>query len=247
MSLVHHFLKEIPREKKSQLNYLELGYFALESKGNNFEQVSGFKIQISVDDHNKVIESYKKCPRVIRVGSTIGDFDVFVMAYGAKKKPLESIIHGHCFGDEGIQIRNRMVLLLGLVVLSVGIVFAVEASSVKDEVTVELQAEQITLGIDEVMATNGEVVDSALAAKLAFETIREHRHDNWGTYNDTARGSPERDQYIQALALENSLNLARAGFGVADLALYSGIAMIIMGIAISGTGVALIGLTRAKS
>ena len=53
MSLVHIFLKEIPIEKKSQLNYLELGYFALESKGNNFEQVSGFKIQISVDDHNK--------------------------------------------------------------------------------------------------------------------------------------------------------------------------------------------------
>ncbi|MHA1912158.1 MAG: Lrp/AsnC family transcriptional regulator [Candidatus Kariarchaeaceae archaeon] len=67
----------------------------------------------SVEDHNKVIESYKLCPRVIRVGSTIGEYDIFVIAYGAKKKPLESIIHGHCFGDEGIRIRNRLVLMLG--------------------------------------------------------------------------------------------------------------------------------------
>lgn len=140
-----------------------------------------------------------------------------------------------------------MVLLLGLVVLSVGIVFAVEATSVKAEVTDALRMERITLGIDEAMATNGEVVDSVTEAKLAFETIREHRYDNWGTYDDTERGSPERDTYVQALALENSLNLARAGYGVADLALYSGIAMIVMGIAIGGTGVALIGLAREKS
>ena len=139
------------------------------------------------------------------------------------------------------------MLLLGLVVLSVGIVFSVEATSVKAEVTDALRTEQITLGIDEALVTNGAVVDSVTDAKLAFETIREHRHDNWGTYDDTARGSAERDSYIQALALENSLNLARAGYGVADLALYSGIAMIIMGIAIGGTGMALIGLSREKS
>lgn len=67
----------------------------------------------SVEDHDKIIESYKTCPRVIRVGSTIGEYDIFVMAYGAKKKPLESIIHGHCFGGEGIRIRNRLVLMMG--------------------------------------------------------------------------------------------------------------------------------------
>ena len=140
-----------------------------------------------------------------------------------------------------------MVLLLGLVVIAAGIVFAVEATSVRAEITGELRTEQITLGINEALAANGKVVDGATEAKLAFETIREQRYDNWGTYDDTERGSPEPDSYIQALALENSLNLARAGYGVADLALYSGIAMIVMGVAISGTGVALIGLTRGKS
>ena len=54
MSLLHNCLKEIPVEKKSQLNYLELGYCEpLENKGNNFDQVDGFKIQISVDVGNK--------------------------------------------------------------------------------------------------------------------------------------------------------------------------------------------------
>lgn len=53
MSILHNWLKEIPIEKKSQLNYLELGYCEVESRGNNFKQVYGFKKQISVDMGNE--------------------------------------------------------------------------------------------------------------------------------------------------------------------------------------------------
>ena len=53
MSLLHNCLKEIPIEKKTHLNYLELGYYEVENRGNNFKQVCGFKKQISVDMGNK--------------------------------------------------------------------------------------------------------------------------------------------------------------------------------------------------
>jgi DNA-binding Lrp family transcriptional regulator len=103
--------------KKKLTTLEERGLFRIRGETNvkmmDFEIILLLLSTFSEEDHSKIIESYKRCPRVIRVGSTIGEFDIFVIAYGAKKKPLESIIHGQCFGDQGIRIRNRMVLMLG--------------------------------------------------------------------------------------------------------------------------------------
>ncbi|MCG3218907.1 MAG: Lrp/AsnC family transcriptional regulator [Candidatus Heimdallarchaeota archaeon] len=103
--------------KKKLTTLEERGLFRIRGETNakkmDFTIILLLLSTFSEEDHSYIIESYKKCPRVIRVGSTIGEFDIFVIAYGATKKPLESIIHGQCFGDEGIRIRNRMVLMLG--------------------------------------------------------------------------------------------------------------------------------------
>ena len=103
---------------KNKLTTLEeRGLFRVRGETNakkmNLKIILLFLSTFSEEDHNKVLESYQKCPRVIRAGSTIGEFDNFVIAYIAKKNPIESIIHGQCFKDEGIRIRNRMVLMLG--------------------------------------------------------------------------------------------------------------------------------------
>lgn len=49
MSALHNILKHIPTDIKSNLDFLELGYFEIENIGNNFVNVEGFKSKTSVD------------------------------------------------------------------------------------------------------------------------------------------------------------------------------------------------------
>jgi hypothetical protein len=52
MSALHNILKEIPSEIKSNLDFLELGFFNQENIGNNFTNIEGFKSKTSVDMDN---------------------------------------------------------------------------------------------------------------------------------------------------------------------------------------------------
>ena len=104
------------------------------------------------------------------------------------------------------------VLLLGLVGLALGVVFIVNGVSTRAMVADELRTEQITLGLptpDDEGYVEGNVVNTTEEAKVASDTVKEHRRDNYGAYGETARGSTERASFLDALTLENSLNLAR--------------------------------------
>lgn len=52
MSTLRNLLKVIPSDIKSELNFLELGYCAFESVGNNFKDTTGFLTKTSVDIEN---------------------------------------------------------------------------------------------------------------------------------------------------------------------------------------------------
>jgi len=65
------------------------------------------------EDHSKLIDLYSVCPRVFRVGSLIGNYDVFIFAYAENRAVLESMTRGHCFYGDQIQVRDRLVLILG--------------------------------------------------------------------------------------------------------------------------------------
>jgi hypothetical protein len=52
MSALHNTLRRIPPNIKSNLDFLELGYFEIENIGNNFVNVDGFKSKESVDMAN---------------------------------------------------------------------------------------------------------------------------------------------------------------------------------------------------
>ncbi len=98
---------------------------------------------------------------------------------------------------------------------------------------------RITLGLSADQIAKGELVDSAAEAQKAADTIREHRHNNYGTYNEVLGGKqfnpedPKQVTYMQALNLENYLYLAVMGFGLTTVVLGAGVFMIIVGIALA--------------
>ena len=138
-----------------------------------------------------------------------------------------------------------LVLVVGLAALSAGIVFAVQSQHVRGQIDDYLRAEVITLGIDEDLVIRGDVVDSADEAEVAQDIIREHRHGIALTYAELLAGerfdpiNPDHLVWAQGMNLENSLGIARVGYGVSDMALASGVIMIMTGIALAGTGIAL--------
>jgi hypothetical protein len=87
--------------------------------------------------------------------------------------------------------------------------------------------------------------DNMTEALEAGDTIREHRRTIAPTYGDLLGGKkynpndPRQLTYAQALNLENYLYLAYVGFGITQIVILIGIFMIIMGVAVGGTGITL--------
>ena len=142
------------------------------------------------------------------------------------------------------------VLLLGLVSLAMGSVFIFEGVKADSKVADNLRAEKVTLGIPETQIAKGDVVDSMKEAEKAAETLVEHRRAIAPTYGDALGGgrfdptNPSHLSYAQGMNLETSMSLAVLAFGVSTVMIASGAFMIVTGIALGGTGIALFGLTR---
>ncbi len=130
---------------------------------------------------------------------------------------------------------GRIVLLLGLVALVIGVAFIGQGIAKNTMITEAMQVEQITYGGAEEI--DG-VIDTATEAELMASVLKEHRLDI-GVYSELDREAPERDTILKAMTMENSLNLAQLGYGVVTVVIVSGIFMVIIGIAVSGTGLML--------
>ncbi len=130
---------------------------------------------------------------------------------------------------------GRVVLLLGVVALVIGAVFIGQGIAKNTMITEAMQVERITYGGAEEI--NG-VIDTAAEAELMAGVLKEHRLE-LGVYSELDREAPERDAILKAMTMENSLNLAQLGYGVVTVVIVSGIFMVIIGIAVSGTGLML--------
>jgi len=138
---------------------------------------------------------------------------------------------------------NRMlaivVLAIGLASIGIGIGFVVQAQVKSNWMKQQMRAEGISLGLSADQIAKGDVVDTAAEAQKAADTIRQHRHQNFGTYSEATGGQsfnpedPNQVKYMQALNLEDYLYLAVSGFGLATVVLATGIFMIIVGIALA--------------
>ncbi|MFC1995428.1 hypothetical protein ACFLVM_00935 [Chloroflexota bacterium] len=133
-----------------------------------------------------------------------------------------------------------VVMVFAFISLAMGIVF-VQQGFAKEAFLVEsMKQEQIELdGVEG-------IIDTAEEAKIAGDTVREHRHGIAPTYGDLLgeeRYNPEEPiqlTYAQALNLENYLYLAVASFGIFTIVKVTGIFMVIMGLALGTAGFGLV-------
>jgi disulfide bond formation protein DsbB len=146
-----------------------------------------------------------------------------------------------------------VVLAIGLAGIGIGIGFVVEAQVKSNWMKQQMRAEGITLGLSADQIAKGDVVDTAAEAQKAADTVRQHRHEKYGTYNEVTGGqgfdpsNPTEVTYMQALNLENYLYLAVSGFGLATVVLASGIFMIIVGIALGAGGLVMLRPARVPA
>lgn len=138
-----------------------------------------------------------------------------------------------------------LVMLLGAVSLTMGIVFVQQGFSKQNWIQNSMKQEQITLGIASGDVEKGEVIDTSKEAQVAGDTVREHRHGIAPTYGELLGGekfNPTESRqlsYAQALNLENYLYLAVATFGLINVVLASGAFMIVNSLALGATGFSL--------
>ena len=138
-----------------------------------------------------------------------------------------------------------LVMLLGAVSLTMGIVFVQQGFSKQNWIQNSMKQEQITLGIESGDVEEGDVIDTSKEAQVAGDTVREHRHGIAPTYGDLLGGekfNPTESRqlsYAQALNLENYLYLAVATFGLINVVLASGAFMIVNSLALGATGFSL--------
>lgn len=145
-----------------------------------------------------------------------------------------------------------LVLLLGLVGIVFGGIFIFQGVAKSNQLSEAMREEQITLGIETDETEEGEVIDTAKEAEVAGDTVREHRHSIAPTYGDLLgegrfdATNTEHLTYAQAMNLENYLYLAVMGFGLTQSVMATGAFMAVTGIALGGTGVALLKLSRTS-
>ena len=135
-----------------------------------------------------------------------------------------------------------ILVILGVAGLVLGTVFIFQGVTKSHLLRDAMRTEHVTLtfvpGFDK-----QEIIDNARKAMAAGDVIREHRRKIAPTYSDLLDGkkfdptNPEQLKYAQALNMENYLYLAVVGFGLTQLAVASGVFMILTGIALGGTGI----------
>ena len=124
-----------------------------------------------------------------------------------------------------------------MIVMVVGIVFAVAGVATYVLVANELAAENITVSADaEYFA--GQAVNSPWTAYSEAETISKHALEATGgkTYAELERDDPLRDTAMQASFLRASLFTSVVAFGVAALAAVLGVVLFLIGMSLRGLG-----------
>lgn len=141
-----------------------------------------------------------------------------------------------------------IIVLLGVAAIVVGVAFIGLGVARNYELKEAMRVEHVTLGIEG--QETSQVIDSLNESKVAGDTIRDHRRGIAPTYEALLEGGrydPTNAQqltYAQALNLENYLYLAVVAFGLTQAVMGTGAFMVLTGLAIGATGVALYQVQR---
>lgn len=135
-------------------------------------------------------------------------------------------------------LRRRLwigALAFGIALIAVGGFFIAQALNAKTMLRAELVDEQVMTSAD--AAIPGVLIQDAKTAQAQADVIKKHALERYGTYSSMSRDDPNRATYLDSLTLRTSLGLAVLGFGVSDLALGSGVVILLLGVATLGFGV----------
>ena len=124
-----------------------------------------------------------------------------------------------------------------MIVMVVGVIFAVAGVATYVLVANELAAENITVSADAKYFA-GQAVNSPWTAYSEAETISKHALDATGgkTYAELERDDPLRETAMQASFLRASLFTSVVAFGVAALAAVLGVVLFLIGMSLRGLG-----------
>jgi hypothetical protein len=152
-------------------------------------------------------------------------------------------------------VRNLaiLVLVLGVAALVIGGVFISEGVAKNNLIVDRMKIEKVSLALDPNNPNVYTQINNASEAQKAADTIAEHRRAIAPTYQDLLAGgkfdatNPKHLTYAQAMNLENYLYMAVTAFGLIQVTMANGVFMVITGIALGGTGVALYRVGRSQS
>lgn len=154
-----------------------------------------------------------------------------------------------------IRYMSILVAVLGIVSLLIGAAFIGLAVQKNNYIVDSLRVQNVTTGLTQEQIAQGQVVDSAQEAQVAAEVLAEHLKSIAPTYGDlmAANGTgrydptnPSNLSYSQGLNLQNSFNMVVLSFGVIQEAMITGVALIIIGIAVGATGLVLLRLSKRE-
>jgi hypothetical protein len=148
-------------------------------------------------------------------------------------------------GGKVFILRNKtlasMMLILGVVSIVMGGFFIFQGFSKAAMLTNAMKEEKITYAAAD-GSING-IIDTPTEAASMAAVLKEHRQAT-GIYTELGRDDPARQTILNAMVMENSLNLAQMGFGLTQVVEATGAFMILVGITLGTSGT--IGL-RQKS
>ncbi len=152
-------------------------------------------------------------------------------------------------------VRNLaiLVLVLGVAAVVIGGVFIGEGIAKNNLIVDRMKVEKVTLALDPNNPNVYTQINNANDAQKAADTIASHRRAIAPTYQDLLGNgkfdptNPQDLTYAQAMNLENYLYMAVTAFGLIQVTMANGVFMVITGIALGGTGLALYRIGRSQS
>lgn len=121
-----------------------------------------------------------------------------------------------------------VLLVVGVISLVLSGIFIFQGISKSNMIIEAMRMEKASYG-----SADGEIVgiiDTPAEAATMAGILREHRMENYGYYSELARDDPNRDTILKAMTMENSLNLAQMGYGLAQVVQANGLFMGMMGL-----------------
>lgn len=133
------------------------------------------------------------------------------------------------------KVFSIVLIAAGIIALVFGVVFIAQGFMKSSLISDAMQMEKASYG-----SADGEidgVIDTSSEAQVMAGVLRDHRMENFGYYTELERDDPNRATILSAMTMENSLNLAVLGYGVTDIAKASGGFMLVIGLALTFSGI----------